>query len=142
MRYTLPTLVLLLLVSACEINQGPKARDVFIGSWQVTDRCQADTQDYVLDIFEDSSFGDDILLEGEGLYRIGFPIEAIVTGSRLVIPIQDLLLSTIPDLRYEFAGSGSINSDGDRLTIDYDVLTLQDGYVIAVDQCIAIGEPR
>jgi hypothetical protein len=142
MRYTLPILALLLLVSACEINQGPKARDAFLGSWQMTDRCLADTQVYVLDIFEDSNFGDDIVLSGEGLYRIGFPIEAVVTGSRLVIPIQDLILSTIPDLRYEFTGTGSINSAGDRLTIDYDVLTLQDGYVIAVDQCIAIGERR
>jgi hypothetical protein len=143
-RTLLPLLLaaIALVAASCEINNGPRNRDVFLGPWQVTDRCLADTQSYRLDIFEDGGFGEDISLEGDGLYRIGFPITATVTGARFVIPIQDVVISSVPDLRYEFTGSGSISSDGQTLTIDYDVLTLQDGFVIAADQCLLTGVPR
>jgi hypothetical protein len=146
MNRSLPLLIVLALalaaLASCELNDGPRDRDVFLGPWDVTDRCLNDTQDYRLDIFEDGGFGEDISLEGDGLYRIGFVLEATVTGSRFVIPVQDAIISTVPDLRYEFAGSGSISSDGQELSIDYDVLTLQDGLIIDADQCRLTGSPR
>ncbi len=129
-------------MASCDINNGPRDRDVFLGPWDVTDRCLADTQNYRLDIFEDGGFGEDISLEGDGLYRIGFVVDATVTGSRFVIPVQDAIISSVPDLRYEFSGSGSISSDGQELTIDYEVLTVQDGFVIDADQCLLKGAPR
>lgn len=129
-------------MASCDLNDGPRDRDVFLGPWDVNDRCLNDTQDYRLDIFEDGGFGEDITLEGDGLYRIGFVVEATVTGSRFVIPIQDAIISSVPDLRYEFTGSGSISSDGQELTIDYEVLTVQEGLIIDADQCILTGAPR
>ena len=130
-------LLVLAGLSACDITTGPDQREPWLGSWQMTDRCSADTTDYEVFISRGSNLSDKIIIEGIGLYQTGFPVEGVVTGTLLVIPIQSFQISSVPNLRYEFSGIGNI--DNGEITIDYDVLTLQDGYVFAVDGCRATG---
>jgi len=130
--------VALLGLASCDLNSGPDQRDPWVGSWIMNDRCSADTSEYELLITRGSNLGDNIFLDGVGLYQVGVRLEAIVTGTRLVIPVQSYQISTFPNLRYEFSGSGSIDA-GTEITISYTILTLQDDVVIDVDDCLATG---
>jgi hypothetical protein len=125
-------------LASCDLNSGPDQRDPWVGSWIMTDRCSADTSEYELLITRGSNLGDNIFLDGVGLYQVGVRLEAIVTGTRLVIPVQSYQISTFPNLRYEFSGSGSIDA-GTEITISYTILTLQDDVVIDIDDCLATG---
>lgn len=137
LRNALMTAAPVILFSTCDLQQGPDQRDPWVGAWIMTDRCSADTTEYELLITKGSNLGDEILLQGVGLYQTGFVVEGVVTGTRLVIPVQSFLISSVPNLRYEYSGTGNI--DNTEITIDYDVVTLQDGYIIAVDECRATG---
>ncbi|MBI1193611.1 MAG: hypothetical protein GC205_10620 [Bacteroidetes bacterium] len=125
-------------LASCELNSGPDMRDPWIGAWIMVDRCTADTSEYELLITRGSNLGDNIFLDGVGLYQVGVRLEAIVTGLRLVIPVQSYQISTFPNLRYEFSGSGSIDP-GSKITISYTILTLQDDVIIDIDDCLASG---
>jgi len=125
-------------LASCDINSGPDLRDPWIGAWIMTDRCSADTSEYELLITRGSNLDDNIFLDGVGLYQVGVRLEAIVIGTRLVIPVQSYQISTFPNLRYEFSGSGSIDA-GTEITISYTILTLQDDVIIDLDDCLATG---
>jgi hypothetical protein len=125
------------LFSACDTSQSSAELAPWLGTWTFTDRCSADTSEYSLIITQGSVLRKTIFLEGIGLYQTGFRLEGLVTGNRLVIPIQAFRISSAPEVFYEFSGSGVLGSAG--ITIDYTVVTLQDGIVFDVDNCTATG---
>jgi hypothetical protein len=112
--------------------QAPDDRDKFLGTYAATDRCAFDTTAYTL-IVEKVGSGNRIQFNGDGLYNIGYLIEAIVTGTKLVIPIQQVEISSTPHIYYEFTGQGALN--GNELKLDYSVITVQDALVINQDSC-------
>ncbi len=140
-RKPLTLLLLMALVaglfSACDTAQSSAELARWLGSWSMTDRCTADTSEYPLIITQGSVLRKAIFLEGVGLYQTGFRLEGLVTGNRLVIPIQSFRISNVPEVFYEFSGSGVLGSSG--LTIDYTVATVQDGIIFDVDVCTATG---
>lgn len=126
----------ILTIASCKQGpQGPDDRDNFVGTYAVTDQCSFDTTAYSIFI-EKVGNQNDIEFLGDGLYNIGFIIGGIVTGTKLVIPIQQITISTTPNIYYEFTGQGALN--GNELRVDYSVLTVQDGLVINQDSCLAI----
>lgn len=127
------SLALLTVMTACKSGtQGPDERDKFLGTYAATDRCSFDTTAYEI-IVEKVGSGNKIQFNGDGLYDIGYIIEALVTGSKLVIPIQQINISSAPVIYYEFTGQGAL--DGNELVLDYSVLTVQDQVVINQDSC-------
>ena len=128
----------MVLYSSCDTVNGPDERDPWLGVWELTDRCKSDTTIYNVTIVRGSNLNKKVYIEGIGLYRAGFRVEANITGERMVIPIQAFKISNVPEVFYEFSGGGSINASGD-ITIDYTVLTLQAGVVFADDFCLATG---
>jgi len=130
----LPVIVLVLFTVACKRGpKGPDDRDQFLGTYAATDRCSFDTTSYVL-IIEKVGSANEVQFEGDGLYDIGYIIKGLVTGSKLVIPIQQISISTTPPIHYEFTGQGALN--GSELKLDYTVITVQDGLVINEDSCL------
>ena len=142
--FRLPTLSLLaatvLLLGACEITpDGPDPRDPFLGGYNAVDRCSADTIDYFVDIFKTNNTGETIWLGG--MFAIpNLELEAVVTGIRFVIPIQQYQIGSDPGLFYEFSGNGTL--DNNEITIDYQVLTIQNGTVLSDNDCIATLTPQ
>lgn len=120
---------------ACEVDNGPDDRDPFVDLYNVTDRCESDTIDYFIDIYKANKNGDEILIDGDGLFAIGKIVEAIVTGKKIVIPLQTFPIGSDPNLFYEFSGNGTL--DGNVLTIAYKVLTVQGEIVLSDNDCIA-----
>lgn len=123
------------LFTACNKEvDGYDVRDEYVGDYKVTDACDAMFNDYDLSIYK-SDAPDEIYFGFPGLYETGMDVSAIVTGMKIVIPIQDFTVSTYPNIFYEFTGSGSLEDT--VLTVDYTVLTIQDGLIIDEHNCIA-----
>lgn len=122
--------------SSCERNEIPEydVRDEYIGFYNVTDGCDATLSEYSLDIFKSNNYSD-IVFGWPGLYEAGMDVAAIVTGMKVIIPMQQFYVSTFPEIFYEFSGSGSL--DGNVLTVDYTVLVVQNGLIIDENNCIA-----
>lgn len=129
----LPLALALVIVSSCK-DRTPEydVRDEYIGDYDVFDDCGSFTSDYSLTIYKNNS-QNEIIFGFPGLFRAGYEITGLVTGMKVVIPVQQFTIS--PDLYYEFSGSGSLNDT--VLTIDYQVLTIQGTLIIDEVDCIA-----
>ena len=124
------------LFTACERNEIPDydVRDEYIGNYRVSDACDATLSDYDIPVYKSSNY-DDIIFGFPGIYETGMEISAIVTGMKIIIPIQQFYVSNYSDIFYEFSGSGSLEDS--ILTVDYTVLTIQNGLIIDENNCIA-----
>lgn len=107
-------------------------RDEYIGNYDVFDDCGSFTSDYGLTIYKVGS-GNEIIFGFPGLYEAGFEITGLVTGMKVVLPIQQFYIG--PDLYYEFSGNGSLSDS--ILIVDYQVLTIQGTLIIDEVDCIA-----
>lgn len=123
-----------IITSCSKALDEPDERDYYIGDYTVTDACDAMISDYDVSVFK-SDYSDEIVFGFPGLFEAGYDVSAIVTGMKIVIPIQDFTVSTFPDIFYEFSGSGSLEDT--VLTVDYMVLTIQDGLIIDQHDCVA-----
>jgi hypothetical protein len=54
---------------------------------------------------------------------------------KIIIPIQQFYVSSYPEIFYEFSGSGSL--EGNVLTVEYRVLTIQNGLIMDDVDCSA-----
>ena len=123
----------LVFASSCKDNEPYyDVRDEYIGDYDVFDDCGTFTSDYALTIFKYGN-ANEIIFGFPGLYEAGFEVTGLVTGMKVVIPVQQF--SIAPDLYYEFSGSGSLNDT--VLTVDYQVLTIQGTLIIDDVDCIA-----
>ena len=110
-------------------------RDEYIGDYDVADDCDAFSSDYALTVFKEGN-DNEIIFGFPGLYETGYEVVALVTGMKITIPIQQFVVATWPaEVIYEFSGSGAL--DGDILTVDYQVLTIQNGLIYDDVDCIA-----
>ena len=124
-----------IVFSSCEDNIPEyDVRDEYTGWYQVTDLCDVGESAYDLEIFKFDN-ADEIGFGFPGLYETGFEVHAIVTGMKIIIPIQDFYVSSYPEIFYEFSGSGSL--EGNILTIEYRVLTVQNGLITDDVDCSA-----
>ncbi|MFI5171469.1 MAG: hypothetical protein ACHQFW_03720 [Chitinophagales bacterium] len=135
-NFLLGLLITPVLFTACKRNEIPEydVRDEYIGNYHVTDACDATLSDYEIPVYKSADYSD-IIFGFPGLYETGMEVAAIVTGMKIVIPIQDFYISSYPDIFYEFSGSGSLEDS--VLTVDYTVLTIQNGLIIDENNCIA-----
>jgi hypothetical protein len=124
------------LFTACEKDVVPDydVRDEYVGFYQVTDACDATLNDYAIEVFKANDF-DEIVFGWPGLYEAGMEVRGIVTGMKVIIPLQQFYVSTFPDIFYEFSGSASL--EGDTLIVDYTVLVVQEGLIIDENNCRA-----
>lgn len=124
------------LFSACEKDYIPEydVRDEYIGDYKVTDACDASINTYDISVFKANDY-DDIIFGWPGLYETGMEVSGIVTGMKVIIPIQQFLVSSYPEIFYEFSGSASL--EGNILTVDYTVLVVQNGLIIDENNCRA-----
>jgi len=138
-KLLLATTVFAFGLVACDRNEIPDydVRDEYVGMYDVTDACDAMLNDYTLEVYKGSSY-DEIVFGWPGLYEAGMDVTGIVTGMKVVIPIQQFTISTYPNIFYEFSGSASLEDS--ILTVDYTVLTVQDGLIIDEHNCIATME--
>ncbi len=125
-----------LFFSSCERDEIPEydVRDEYVGFYTVTDACDATLSDYTLEVYKSSNYSD-IMFGWPGLYEAGFEVAGIVTGMKVIIPLQQFYVSTFPEIFYEFSGSGSLEDS--VLKIDYTVLIVQNGLIIDENNCIA-----
>lgn len=135
-KLLLATLIGTFTLAACDRNEVPEydVREEYVGVYNVTDACDAMLSDSQLEIYLGADY-DEIVFGWPGLYEAGFEVTGIVTGMKVIIPIQDFRVSTYPDIFYEFSGSASLE-DG-ILKVDYTVLTVQNGLIIDESNCIA-----
>lgn len=121
---------------SCEDNEIPyyDVRDEYTGRYAVDDYCDVGVSDYELEVFK-SDYDDEITFGFPGLFEAGMDVNAIVTGMKIIIPVQQFIVSNWPEIYYEFSGSGSLEDS--TLTIDYQVLTVQNGLVVDDVDCRA-----
>jgi len=124
------------VLPSCDKNEIPEydVRDEYIGWYQVTDLCDVGESTYELEVFK-ADYDDEIGFGFPGLYETGYDVTALVTGMKIIIPIQQFYVSTVPEIFYEFSGSGSL--EGNVLTIEYRVLTIQNGLIMDDVDCSA-----
>ena len=122
--------------SSCRREPNPVELQ-YAGQYDTEDQCLFDTTFYVVEIIV-PNYDNVLIIQGAGLYDTGFPIEAIATGNKLVIPVQSIEIG--PGVFYEFNGSGSYS--GGRIIFEYTVRTVQDGFVTNENYCIAICDKR
>jgi hypothetical protein len=140
MRRILPITAFFALATLAFVSckdQGPyyDVRDEYIGDYYVEDTCDAFESDYNLTIFKEGN-DNEIVFGFPGLYETGYEVIALVTGMKITIPIQQFVISSFPvEVLYEFSGSGSL--DGNVLTVDYQVLTIQNGLIFDDVDCTA-----
>lgn len=125
----------IIALAGCKKENLPDIRMDYAGWYDVTDYCTNDTMAYEVFVAVPDNSSNNIFFEGAGLYNAGFYLEGLVTGMRVVIPIQRQTLSTAPEVVLEYTGNGSL--EGNLLRIEYTVLTVQDGLVTNADTCIA-----
>ncbi len=123
-----------MVISSCDSNEIPEydIRDEYVGWYHATDLCDVGTSDYELEIYK-FDYDDEIGFGFPGLYETGFDVHAIVTGMKIIIPIQQFYVSSYPEIFYEFSGSGSM--EGNVLSIQYRVLTIQNGLIMDDVDC-------
>lgn len=124
------------LFTACEKDVVPDydIRDEYVGDYQVNDACDASMNDYNIAVFK-ANDNDEIVFGWPGLYEAGMEVHGIVTGMKVIIPIQQFLVSSFPEIYYEFSGSAAL--EGDTLIVDYTVLLIQDGLIFDENNCRA-----
>lgn len=122
--------------ASCDRDEIPDydVRDEYVGSYAVTDACDAMLNDYTLEIYYGNDY-DEVIFGWPGLYEAGFEVAGIVTGMKMIIPIQQFWVSTYPDIFYEFSGTAALE-DG-VLTVDYTVYVIQNGLIVDENNCIA-----
>lgn len=122
--------------TSCEKDEIPEydVRDEYVGFYTVTDACDATISDYEIEVFKSTNYSD-IIFGFPGLYEAGMEVAGLVTGMKVIIPIQQFYVSSFPEIFYEFSGSGSLEDT--ILKIDYTVLTIQNGLIIDENNCIA-----
>ncbi len=129
----IPLAIIIVLGYSCHDNVPYyDVRDEYIGDYNVYDDCGAFTSDYSLTLFKYGN-SNEIIFGFPGLYEAGFEVTGLVTGMKVVIPVQQF--SIAPDVFYEFSGSGSLNDT--VLTMAYQVLTIQGTLIIDEVDCIA-----
>lgn len=128
--------VVSILFFSCDDNEIPyyDVRDEYTGRYTVDDYCDVGVSDYELEVFK-SDYDDEITFGFPGLFEAGMDVNAIVTGMKIIIPVQQFTVSSWPEIFYEFSGSGSLEDS--TLTIDYQVLTVQNGLVVDDVDCRA-----
>ena len=109
-------------------------RDEYIGDYDVADDCDAFSSDYALTVFKEGN-DNEIIFGFPAYMKTGCEVVALVTGMKITIPIQQFVVATWPEVIYEFSGSGAL--DGDILTVDCQVLTIQNGLIYDDVDCIA-----
>ncbi|MEX0967024.1 MAG: hypothetical protein WD077_07285 [Bacteroidia bacterium] len=134
LQYLLLIMALLILYSGCKKDTGPDERDAFTGRYEVDEYCDKDSAFYHIEIVKTGS-GNKVEIRGDGLYETGFVLEALITGRKLTIPIQQVEISAVPHIYFEFSGSGSLSDN--YLRIDYQVFTLDEGLITSEDSCTA-----
>jgi len=138
MKKALPILAVLFTIALFSCRDDTPyfdVRDEYIGNYDVFDTCESFEADYNLTIFKEGN-DNEIFFGFPGLYETGFEVVALVTGMKITIPIQQFVVSSFPEVLYEFSGSGSL--DGDTLIVDYQVLTIQDGLIFDDVDCRAV----
>ncbi|MEZ5012926.1 MAG: hypothetical protein R2794_01415 [Chitinophagales bacterium] len=138
-RYSYLLASAIVLFAACAKDDIPEydVRDEYVGHYVVNDMCEIGTANYELDIlYVDDYYSDEIVFGFPGLFEAGMDVHAIVTGMKIIIPLQDFYISNYPDIFYEFSGSGSL--EGNVLTINYRVLTIQNGLIMDDVSCSAL----
>lgn len=125
-----------LALASCDRNEVPEydVREEWVGVYQVTDACDASLSDYTLEIYLGNDY-DEVIFGWPGLYEAGFEVAGLVTGMKMIIPLQQFYVSSFPEIFYEFSGSASLE-DG-VIKVDYTVLTVQNGLIIDENNCIA-----
>lgn len=125
-----------ILFTACEKNAIPDydIRDEYVGDYQVVDACDAAFNNYDISIYKANDY-DEIVFGWPGLYEVGMDVHGIVTGMKVIIPIQQFYVSNFPEIFYEFSGSAAL--EGDTLIVDYTVLVVQEGLIIDENNCRA-----
>lgn len=134
--YTILLASAIMILASCQRDDSYyfDERDVYLGNYAVTDYCDNGVSDYSLSVIK-ADASDEIMFTFPGLFEAGMDVHAIVTGMKIIIPIQDFYVSSFPEIVYEFSGSGSLNDS--LLRIDYQVLTIQDGLIIDDIDCSA-----
>ncbi len=117
-------------------------REPFLGNWNVRERCDVDGAfDYLLRIDKLGSNGNEVRLNNVDFYSLPYSPTALVSGSRIDLPTQKYFVRTVPELSYEFTGTGLLQ--GDSLTIHYTVYRWEEtplGMDIrTLDDCTLIG---
>lgn len=127
----------ILFLAACEKEDAfyYDVRDAYVGHYTVDDYCDIGVADYQLDVYKSNDY-DDIVFGFPGLFEAGMDVSGIVTGMKVIIPIQQFYISSWPEIFYEFSGSGFLEDS--IFTIDYQVLTIQNGLVIDDVDCHAV----
>ncbi|MBC8045632.1 MAG: hypothetical protein H7Y00_02445 [Fimbriimonadaceae bacterium] len=136
MYYLVALVSVSVFLISCDDDDAPyyDVRDEYAGRYGVDDYCDIGVSDYVLDIYK-SDYDDEIVFGFPGLFESGMDVYAIVTGMKIIIPIQQFHVSTFPDIFYEFSGSGSLEDS--VLTVEYQVLTVQNGLITDDVDCSA-----
>ncbi len=137
MKKILPVIfIITIALLSCEKDELDEydVRDEYVGFYKATDSCSSFTSDYELEIFKANAY-DEIVFGFPGLYETGFDVDAIVTGMKIIIPIQRFNISAVPEIFYEFTGSGSLEDS--LLIVDYNIVTVQDGLIIDQNSCTA-----
>jgi hypothetical protein len=134
--YTSMLAVFALFLLSCDRDEGYSydVRDEYVGRYVVDDYCDVGVSDYELDIYK-SDYDDEITFGFPGLFEAGMDVQAIVTGMKIIIPVQQFYISSWPEIFYEFSGSGSLEDS--LLIVDYQVLTVQNGLVVDDVDCRA-----
>jgi len=137
MKLLLPFgLIAMIALASCDNEHVPDydIRDEYVGIYDVTDACDASMSDYTLEVIYGSDY-DEVVFSWPGLYEAGFEVAGIITGMKMIIPLQQFYVSSYPEIFYEFSGSASME-DG-ILRVDYTVLVVQNGLIIDENNCIA-----
>lgn len=111
-------------------------RDAYVGDYKVDDYCDTGISDYELTVLKSDYDHDEIYFSFPGLFEAGLEVHAIVTGMKVVVPLQQFYISSYPEIFYEFSGSGSLNDS--IFTIDYQVLTVENGLIMDDIDCQAV----
>lgn len=112
-----------ILFVACEPDEQEDFREIFVGTYDVTEDCPNDDLSIVLQI-EKVGTGDDVRIVGDFIYGLDQEFEAIISGNRITLPTQTYYVTTSPDLFYEFSGDGLL-ADGE-IRLEYTVLRVEE----------------
>lgn len=125
-----------MILFSCDRDEIPyyDVRDEYVGRYVVDDYCDVGVSDYELDIYK-SDYNDEIAFGFPGLFEAGMDVKVIVTGMKIIIPVQQFHISSWPEIFYEFSGSGSLEDS--LLIVDYQVLTVQNGFIVDDVDCRA-----
>lgn len=120
---------LLLLASSCS-KDDPPARDKFIASYQVSETCGVDQDNYQISIVASSTNGESIVLNN--FFNVGGSVTATVNGDNFTINAgQTISLQGTP---LTVTGNGSLN--GTLLNLNFTLAAAGQGSL----NCTAAGQ--